>query len=129
MFQNKSFESSSAICPVLFNDMFSFLSFLLIFLVTSAPPEMLEGKPCMRSLFVSSADPSCCMRIGVEVYYHETVSVCDWNLSPSVKLASLTVETERIQIQKEKVWQPLKDTSPQNENLVINHLPHVVPDP
>lgn len=76
MFQNKSFESSSAICPVLFDDMFSFLSFLLIFLVTSAPPEILEGKSCMGSLFVSSVDPSCCMRIGVGVlvYYHETVS-------------------------------------------------------
>ncbi len=83
MFQNKSFESSSAICPVLFNDMFSFLSFLLIFLVTSAPPEMLEGKPCMRSLFVSSADPSCCMRIAVEVYYRETVSLWLKSLSLS----------------------------------------------
>lgn len=119
MFQNKSFESLSAICPVcwsfwlcfLFNEV-SFLYFLLIFLVTSAPPEILEGKSCILSLFVNSVDPSCCMRIAFDilVYYHETVcpvSVRDWNLSPSVKLASLTVETDRIQIQKEKVWQPL----------------------
>lgn len=52
------------------------------------------------------------MGVGVDilVYYRDIVcpvSVYDWNLSPSVKLASLTVETDRIQIQKEKVWQPL----------------------
>ncbi len=62
--------------------MFSFVSLLLIFLLTSAPPEIIEGMSRILSLFVNSVDPSCCMRVGVDilVYYRDTVcpvSVCD----------------------------------------------------